>query len=194
MKLSELNLNDEYAIVPNWTYSSKEARDVNKVKEGDIVKGKIYSLDKYVYEPSMRKDTPDFRKAPQGERSVGVIVEGVDNNNKTIYWTSRLADIVAVYSTLEPRWYAEKTLQQQKEKEYQEKEQLERNHRTQVAQRIEQSRTSITNTTKELLGDNTKVNVSTNGYGLDTHATVEVSLDEYEKLIELAYAGKEIYK
>ena len=33
MKLSELNLNDEYAIVPNWTYSSKEARDVNKVKE-----------------------------------------------------------------------------------------------------------------------------------------------------------------
>lgn len=194
MKLSELNLNDEYAIVPSWTYNSKSARDVATVKEGDVVKAKIFSLEKYTYEPSVKKfDSADFQKAPQGERSVGVIVQGIDNNNQTIYWTSRLADIIAVYSTLEPRWQADKIAQQQKEKEYAEKEQKERNHRAELQQRIEQARGSITNTTKELLGDKSKISISTNGYGLETHAVVEVSLDEYEKLIELAYAGKEAY-
>ena len=125
MKLSELQVGTEYAVIPSWTYNSKSARDVNSVRENDVVKATLMSKDKYEYEASHRKNSiNDFTEAQAGNRSVGVIVKAVDSNNNEVFWTTRLADIIAVYSDLEPRW--QKQQADQDERERQEREHRER--------------------------------------------------------------------
>jgi hypothetical protein len=191
MKLSELSVGKEYAIVPSWTYSNRSARDVDTVRENDVVKATLLELTKYEYEPSQRKQAPNFTKAEAGNRSVGVLVKATDNNGTEYYWTSRLADIVAEWSLLEPKWQAKQSEQEQKEREENERREKERRHYAQVQAEVERSKNSIKDSARELLGDNNNVDVSTNGYGIDSQVIVTFSLKEFEKLIELAYAGKE---
>jgi len=192
MKLSEIKLNGEYAIVPSWTYNNKSARDIDTVRENDVVKATVVSLEKYEYEPSQRKDSPSFNKAQQGNRSVGIIVKATDNNGKEYYWTSRLADVVAEWSVLEPKWNSQKSKEDEERKAYEEAQRKERELRNQVEQEVERSRNSVITSAKELLGANTSVEVSTRGYGLDYKGVVEISLAEFERLMELSYEGKAI--
>jgi hypothetical protein len=190
VKLSELTIGTEYAIVPSWTYNNRSARDVDTVRESDVVKATLLSLDKYEYEPSNRKlsDT-DFTKATAGNRSVGVLVSAVDNNGKTIYWTSRLADIVAPYSVLEPKWTQAKSAEEEADRLRREQYEKVMTHKKAVANEAERSRNSVIATAKELLGSDASVEVDTEGYDLDFKAVVKISLAEFEKLIELSYAG-----
>lgn len=192
MKLSEIKLNGEYAIVPSWTYNNKSARDIDTVRENDVVKSTVVSLDKYEYEPSNRKDSPDFKKAQQGNRSVGIIVKATDNQGKDFYWTSRLADVVAEWSVLEPKWNSAKSKEEEERKAREEAQRQERELRRTVEEEVERSRNSVMSSAKELLGANTTVEVTTRGYGLDYKATVEISLAEFERLMELSYEGKAI--
>lgn len=191
MKLSELTIGNEYAVVPSWTYSSRNARDVDTVRETDVVKATLVELTKYEYEPSQRKQTPSFTKAEAGNRSVGVLVKATDNSGTDFYWTSRLADIIAEWSVLEPKWKAKQTEQEQKEREENERRERERAHIEKVRQEVERSRKSVVDSAKELLGEANNVEVTTSGYGADSYGVVTFSLKEFEKLIELAYAGKE---
>lgn len=194
MKLSELQVGNVYAVVPSWTYNSRSARDVNNVRENDVMKAELISKDKYDYEPSYRKSSPtEFTKAKDGERSVGVLVKATDNNGQDVYWTTRLADIIAVYSDLEPKWQAEKLAEAEKERELNEKREKLEKYREQVRAEVERSRNSVVVTTKELLGDNAEVNVETQGYEFNMKGMVSISLTEFEKLIEMAYAGKDNY-
>jgi hypothetical protein len=191
MKLSELTVGKDYAIVPSWTYNSKSARSADTVRENDVVKATLVELTKYEYEPSQRKQEPNFRKAEAGNRSVGVLVKGSDNNGTEYYWTSRLADIVAEWSVLEPKWKAKQSEQDKKEQEERERRKKEQLHVEQIRQEVERSRQSIMDSAKELLGATNHVEVTTNGYGIETHGVVTFSLKEFEQLIELAYAGKD---
>lgn len=194
MKLSEIKLNGEYAIVPSWTYNSKESRDPDKVRENDVVKATIMSLDKYEYEPSNRKDNAgSFVKAQAGNRSVGIIVKALDNNGAEFYWTSRLADVVAEWSVLEPKWNSAKSKEEEEKRLREEAQRKERELRKVVEEEVERSRNSVISTAKELLGQQTTVDVSTQGYGLDYKANVSLSLKEFEQLIEMAFAGKDNY-
>ena len=194
MKLSEIKLNGDYAIVPSWTYNNKGSRDVSTVRENDVVKATVISLDKYEYEPSNRKQSSaDFTKAQAGNRSVGILVKATDNNNTDFYWTSRLADVVEEWSVLEPKWKAKQSAEDDERKKREEQANKEREIRKQVEEEVERSRNSVITTAKELLGVGTSVEVNTNGYGLDYKATVSVSLKEFEQLIEMAYAGKDNY-
>ena len=194
MKLSELQVGNVYAVVPSWTYNSRSARDVNNVRANDVMKAELISKDKYDYEPSYRKSSPtEFTKAKDGERSVGVLVKATDNNGQDVYWTTRLADIIAVYSDLEPKWQAEKLAEAEKERELNEKREKLEKYREQVRAEVERSRNSVVVTTKELLGDNAEVNVETQGYEFNMKGMVSISLTEFEKLIEMAYAGKDNY-
>lgn len=191
MKLSELQVGTYYAVVPSWTYSNRGSRDVNTVRENDVVKAELVDKDKYEYEASHRKDSAnDFTKAQSGNRSVGVIVKATDNNGKDYYWTSRLADIVAPYADLEPKWAQKKTLEQEQERIERERreraEEIQRNMR----KRVEVARNSVITSSKELLGESCEVTVDTSGYGESTTAVVTMTLNEYERLIELAYEGK----
>ena len=194
MKLSEIKLNGEYAIVPSWTYNNKGSRDVAIVRENDVVKATVISLDKYEYEPSNRKQSSaDFTKAQAGNRSVGILVKATDNNNTDLYWTSRLADVVEEWSVLEPKWKAKQSVEEEEQRKRVEQANKEHEIRKQVEEEVERSRNSEITTAKELLGVGTSVEVNTNGYGLDYKATVSVSLKEFEQLIEMAYAGKDNY-
>jgi len=191
MKLSELTVGKEYAIVPSWTYSSRGSREIDNVRENDVVKATLVELTKYEYEPSQRKHEPTFTKAQQGNRSVGVLVKATDNGGTDFYWTSRLADIVAEWSVLEPKWKAKQSEQEKREIEEKERRLLERAHIERIAQEIERSRQSIIDSAKELLGSNNNVEVTQNGYGIEAYGVVTFSIKEFEQLIELAYAGKD---
>ena len=194
MKLSEIKLNGDYAIVPSWTYNNKGSRDVAIVRENDVVKATVISLDKYEYEPSNRKQSSaDFTKSQAGNRSVGILVKATDNNNTDFYWTSRLADVVEEWSVLEPKWKAKQSAEDDERKKRAEQANKEHEIRKQVEEEVQRSRNSVITTAKELLGVGTSVEVNTNGYGLDYKATVSVSLKEFEQLIEMAYAGKDNY-
>ena len=192
MKLSELTVGTEYAVVPSWTYSNRSARDVDTVRENDVVRATLIELTKYEYEPSNRKSNPtDFTKAQTGNRSVGVLVRATDNNGKDVYWTTRLADIIAPYAVLEPKW--SQANQAEKERERIQREQQEKvyAHKKKVSAEVERSTGSIIQTSKELLGAGTYVSVDTEGYDLDYKGVVKLSIQEFEALIELAYAGKD---
>ena len=191
MKLSELTIGKEYAVVPSWQYSSRSSRDVNNVRENDVVKAELVSLDKYVYEASQRTQDPStFNKAEQGNRSVGVLVKATDKNGTDIYWTSRLADIVALYSDLEPKWLNAKADEERKEQEQREKQARVNAHRAKVDSEVQRSRNSVITTAKELLGATSDVTVDTTGYDVEYRGVVTLSLTEFEALIELAYQGK----
>jgi hypothetical protein len=192
MKLSELSVGTEYAVVPSWTYNSRNARSVDTVRENDVVRATLIELTKYEYEPSNRKTTAtDFTQAQAGNRSVGVLVKAVDNNGAEIFWTSRLSDIVAPYALLEPKWKAINSQQEAQEREQREQQNKVHAHRTKVQAEVERSTGSIIQTSKELLGVGTYVSVDTEGYDMEYKGVVKLSLAEFEALIEMAYAGKD---
>lgn len=191
MKLSELTVGTDYAIVPSWTYTNRGARDVDTCRENDVVKATLVSTDKYEYEASRRKaNVGEFTKAQAGNRSVGVIVKAVDNKGTEYYWTSRLADIVAPYSQLEPKWAQAKSEAEKLE----EQERLRRQKVKEIEQKVENqianSRNSVLASCKELLGANCEATVDTTGYYENKKAVVTITLAEFERLIELAYEGK----
>jgi hypothetical protein len=192
MKLSELTVGTEYAVVPSWTYSNRSARDVDTVRENDVVRATLLELTKYEYEPSNRKDSAgSFVKAQQGNRSVGVLVKATDSNGKDVYWTTRLADIIAPYAVLEPKWLQANSAEKERERKQKELQEKVYAHKKKVSAEIERSTGSIIQTSKELLGAGTYVSVDTEGYDLDYKGVVKLSLQEFEALIEMAYAGKD---
>lgn len=193
MKLSEITVGTEYAVVPSWTYNNQSARNVDTVRENDVVKATLVSKDKTEYDSGSRySDVSSFRPAKEGDRSIGVIVKGVDNGGADIYWTTRLADIVAPYANLEPKWNKQKLDEAQKQAEEAERQKKEKERERQIDEEIARSRNSIITTCKELL-NNSEVQVDTRGWGLDRTAIVTVPLAEFEQLIEMAYAGKDNY-
>jgi hypothetical protein len=192
MKLSELTIGTEYAVVPSWTYSNRSARDVDTVRENDVVRATLLELTKYEYEPSNRKsDSGSFVKAQAGNRSVGVLVKATDSNGKDVYWTTRLADIIAPYAVLEPKWSQANQAEKERERKQRELQEKVYAHKKKVSAEIERSTGSIIQTSKELLGAGTYVTVDTEGYDLDYKGIVKLSIAEFEALIEMAYAGKD---
>jgi len=192
MKLSELTIGTEYAVVPSWTYSNRSARDVDTVRENDVVRATLLELTKYEYEPSNRKDSAgSFVKAQTGNRSVGVLVKATDSNGKDVYWTTRLADIIAPYAVLEPKWLQANSAEKERERIQRELQEKVYAHKKKVSAEIERSTGSIIQTSKELLGAGTYVSVDTEGYDLDYKGVVKLSITEFEALIEMAYAGKD---
>lgn len=194
MKLSELNIGTEYAVVPSWNYhsTSRKSRDPLQIREDDVVKATLISKDKYNYEPSHPKtDSANFTLADSGERSVGVLFKGVDNSGQDVYWTSRLADIIAEWSQLEPRWNSEKQAQAEQERIERERYEKEQRHVEQVKQEVERCRVSVAETVRELIGNSADVSVETNGWRSEMKGVVTLGLKEFQQLVELAVAGRE---
>ena len=192
MKLSEVVVGKEYAVVPSWGYTSRDSRDIDKVRENDVVKATIISLDKYEYEASQRSQDPStFKKAQAGNRSIGILAKATDTSSKDVYWTSRLADVVALWSDLEPKWAKAKSDEAERERIEKERRAKEVAMRKEVEDEVSRARNSVVATAKELLGERTRVSVDTTGYGDEYHAQVTLSLSEFEQLVELAYQAKE---
>lgn len=193
MKLSQLNVGTIYGVVPSWGYNNSSARDVTKCRENDLIKAELISLDKYSYEPSSRYPDPArFKLAPQGDRSVGVLMKATDTNGTDFYWTARLADIVEEWGKLEPVWNARNTEQAERERIENEKREKAEAFEKKIyahAQRCEQS---VPNAIKDLVGNRVGyVRVSVNGRGESAVAVVTLSLADMETLIETFYDKKE---
>jgi hypothetical protein len=184
VKLSELKVNEEYAVLPSWTYNGKSARDLDRVRENDVIKAKLVS--------SRYQDTTKFRLADKGERSAGVIVKATDSNGQDFYWTARLADILKEWSLVAPQWEVRKLKEEQERKEREIQEKIEQEFRQKVYAYVERSKETVPNCITDLVGKRCgKVHVTTSGYGMDTQAVAEINLADLETLIELAYQGRE---
>jgi len=193
VKLSELKVNEEYAVLPSWTYNGKSARDLDRVRENDVIKATLVSTDKYQYDVSSRyQDTTRFRLADKGERSAGVIVKATDSNGQDFYWTARLADILKEWSLVAPQWEVRKLKEEQERKEREIQEKIKQEFRQKVYAYVERSKETVPNCITDLVGKRCgKVHVTTSGYGMDTQAVAEINLADLETLIELAYQGRE---
>ena len=191
MKLSELVIGKKYAVVPSWSYGGAQSRDPLTTKEGDVIESELLSLEKYEYEVSKRShNQADFKKAEAGNRSVGVLVGGLDDNGNTQYWTARLADIVALWTDLTPRWEEEKTEEARKYKEEVDRQKRIQDLRDRINREVERVGASVKTTVGELLKKPQYVTIDTTGYGEEYRATVGLDLSDFELLVELAYEGK----
>lgn len=193
MKLSELTIGTEYAVLPSWTYNGKQARDLTKVRENDVIKATLVSTEKYSYDVSSRyNDTSRFNLAEKGSRSVAVIVKAIDSNNTEFYWTARLADIIQEWAVVSPQWEVRKLKEAQEAKEREAQELIEQEYRKKVYAYVERSKGTIPQSITDLVGKRCgSINVSTSGYGMGMYAVAEVNLADLETLIELAYQGRE---
>lgn len=193
MKLSELKVGNVYGIVPSWGYNNSSARKTATVRENDVEKATIISLDKYEYQASQRyQDQTKFVLAKQGDRSVGVVVKAVDKHGNDFYWTARLADIVEEWSKLEPIWTDKNKLEQEQQLIEEAKQAKAKAIRRQAEEYVNRANVSIPKSVTDLVGKRCgNVTIHTTGYGEDTTAVATLSLSDLETLIELAYDGKE---
>jgi hypothetical protein len=136
MKFQELELGIEYGVIPSWEYSSKDKKNPDTVVRRQVAKATLVSLDKYEYivYRSGQADSPNFKPAPKGSRSVGYLVQSHDwaeaGTTDSIFWLARPQDIIAPHADLEARWVikeAEEKAQIAKEQaEREEQERIER--------------------------------------------------------------------
>jgi hypothetical protein len=155
MKLADLKLGVEYAIIPAWEYSSQDKKNPDLVSRRHVAKARLVSLDKYeyeVYRSNVESDSA-FKPAPSGTRSVGYKVVSDQWGQPETYWVSRPQDIVAPYADLETRWNKEE--QEQKERELREAQEREERERVQREAREYQERVSVNliNALKTIIGN-----------------------------------------
>jgi hypothetical protein len=191
MKLSLLNVGTRYAVVPSWGYNNASARDVNKVRENDVINAELISIDKYDYKPSNRyKDMTSFTKAQAGERSVGVIMKANDGT-ADFYWTARLADIVEEWDKLTPVWNAKNAEQAERERVEQELRAKGEAIQKKAEEYVARLKPSITNSITELVGKRCGfVEVEVRGYRDNAIPVATINLADLETLLEFAFDGK----
>lgn len=194
MKLSEIAVGKEYGVVPSWLSNDKSSRDPLQARESQLVKATLVSVSKYEYDSGTRKNDPnDFPLTPQGSKMGAVLVKAPNGSGEDVYWTSRLTDVVAEWTTLEARWVVENAKQEEEARLADERHRKERQIREQVDASVQQAKETLIQTAKELLGaTNTQyVRIDTSGYGEEYRGEVTIPLEQFETLIELAYSGKE---
>jgi hypothetical protein len=201
MKFNELELGVAYAVIPSWTYSSRDKKDPTRVRAIDVEKATLVNLTKYEYKV-YRSDIPnhpEFVKAPTGSRSVGYLFTNNDLNNPT-YWLARPQDIVEKWSVLEPRWAEQERL----EREVREKQRLEQEKREQERKHAQEQRQRLEKATIESLvsilgnrANNTNIRFDTRS-GRDNEGNykeiniVQLDVDVAQILIERVLEAKEV--
>ena len=199
MKSSEIQLGHDYAVIPSWEYSSQDKKDPQRVQKQHVAKAQLVSLTKYEYKV-YRGDTatdPEFVKAQQGSRTVGYLVKSdkwAGNGYAEIYWLARPQDIVALWGVLEPRW----TEEERQEKEREKQQALEQQKREEERKLSEEKRvryeTSTRDALRAIIGANrvTDKSVQFNTRFSDTHATVELTTDVFNLLLEKVLEAKDM--
>lgn len=199
MKSSELLLGHDYAVIPSWEYSSADKKDPTRVQKQHVAKAQLVSLTKYEYKVYRGEsaDDPEFVKAQQGSRTVGYLVKSdkwAGSGHTEIYWLARPQDIVALWGVVEPRWAEE----ERQEKERQKQQELEQKRREEERKLLEEKRVRYETSTREalrsIIGANrvTEKSVQFNTRFSDTHATVELTTDVFNLLLEKVLEAKDL--
>lgn len=201
MKFNELQVGVEYAVIPSWQYSSREKKDPQQVRRGDVEKATLVNLTKYEYKVyrSDIQNHPEFVKAPQGSRSVGYLVSATDGN-QNVYWLARPQDIVERWSVLEPIWAEKERIQQAQEAQAKlERERAEEQRKLVLEQRARLEKATL-DSLQSILGG--RANASTlyfdtrssrdnNGNYKEVN-TVRLDLELAQILIEKVLEAKEV--
>jgi hypothetical protein len=199
MKLSELQVDTEYAVVIGWTpmHNNPQYKDFTRIDRRDVTKATLVSIDKYEYTVDNRyhnsEDKDSFNRAPKNAKTnLGVLLRATDTSGVVRYFVSRLSEVIVEWSVLEPLWLAKEELQRQEQlKEKQRQEEVQR-IRDNARLHAERAQTNLPITLKKVLGNlysNVEVNYST--YSDNPSPTVTLSLRDIERLIELAYDNQE---
>jgi hypothetical protein len=199
MKLSELQVDKEYAIATGWTsmHNSPNWWDFKNIDRRDVWKVTLLSLEKYKYTGDSRythdENKEKFEKAPKNAKSnIGVLVRHTDNQGVVRYIVTRLSEVIVEWSVIEPIWAEQEALKLQEQlKEKQRHEEIQRK-RDNARLHAERAQTNLPVTLKKVLGNlysNVEVNYST--YSDNPSPTVTLSLRDIERLIELAYDNQE---
>lgn len=201
MKFSELVAGHDYAVIPSWQYSSRDKKDPNQVRKGDVVKATLVSLTKYEYKVhrAYQPDDVGFVVAKQGERAVGYLVSANIEQNQTMYWLARPQDIVAMYATLEPRWNEEERREQEERKRLQEEAQKREEERRIAQANKERMENSLRDTLAGILGNrvtpqSVQFDTASVRFNNDfrTIAVVQLELSLVESLIEKVLEAKDM--
>lgn len=194
MKLSELSIGETYAVFNDGSRVRKDIVLTNIAKR-DVWSAKLLSLDKYVW----RDKRPDLVKedvatlASPLDKHVGLLFEIQDDNQKTYYYVARISSVISSINKLEAIWKVEKEAEQAREKIEEEKREAERKRKKLATEHAERSSLTLPNTLKSLLGGKlyADVKIEVPYYSDLPIATVNLSLRDMERLIELIYDKKE---
>lgn len=195
MKLSELEAGVEYAIYNSFTFTKRNAVDINNVQKHNIYKAKLVSKDKYYWKdirPSLTE--ADFSPAPKKEtKGVGLLFTIQDDNGQTFYYVTRLASIVARHAVVELAWTHKELEEKRIRAEHEAQEAIMRAKKKQIQEHAERAKLTMPNTIKSLLGGKLfdEVNIEVPYYSESAHARVSITLRDMERLIELVYDKKE---
>jgi hypothetical protein len=196
MKLSELEVGVEYAIHNSFTFTKRNAIDVNNVAKHHVYKATLVSKDKYYWKdirPS--KEEADFSPAPKKEtKGVGLLFKLEDDNKQTFYYVTRLASVIARHEVVELVWTHKEQEEKRLRAEQEAQEAIIRAKKKQVQEHAERARLTMPNTIKSILGGKLydEVNIEIPYFSSDNaHARVSITLRDMERLIELVYDKKE---
>jgi hypothetical protein len=195
MKLSELEVGVEYAINNSFTYTKRNAVDVNNVHKHNVYKAKLVSKDKYYWRDTRpSKEQTDFNPAPKNEtKGVGLLFTINDDNGETFYYVTRLASVVARFEIGQGVWNAREAEEKRLRAEQEAQEAIVRAKKKQIQEHAERAKLTMPNTIKSLLGGKLfdDVNIEVPYYSDSSHARVSITLRDMERLIELVYDKKE---
>jgi len=195
MKLSELEVGVEYAILNSFTYTKRNAVDLNHVQKHNIYKAKLVSKNKYYWKDTRpSKEEADFSPAPNKEvKGVGLLFTITDDNGETFYYVTRVASIVARFDIVQGVWNAREAEEKRLRAEQEAQEAIIRAKKKQVQEHAERAKLTMPNTIKSILGGKLfdEVNIEVPYYSDSTNARVSIALRDMERLIELVYDKKE---
>lgn len=195
MKLSELEVGVEYAILNSFTYTKRNAVDVSNIQKHNVYKAKLVSKDKYYWKDTRpSKEEADFSPAPKKEvKGVGLLFTITDDNGETFYYVTRVASIVARFDLVQGVWNAREAEEKRLRAEQEAQEAIVRAKKKQIQEHAERAKLTMPNTIKSLLGGKLfdDVNIEVPYYSDSSHARVSITLRDMERLIELVYDKKE---
>jgi hypothetical protein len=195
MKLSELEVGVEYAINNSFTYTKRNAIDVNNVQKHHVYKAKLVSKDKYYWRDTRpSKEQSEFAPAPKNEtKGVGLLFTINDDNGETFYYVTRLASVIARFEVVKSVWNAREAEEKRLRAEQEAQEAIIRAKKKQVQEHAERAKLTMPNTIKSILGGKLfdEVNIEVPYYSDSTNARVSIALRDMERLIELVYDKKE---
>ena len=196
MKLSELEVGVEYALLNQFTYTKRYVVDLNTLRDHSVWKATLVSKDKYYWKDTRpSKEEADFSPAPKKEvKGVGLLFTITDSNGENFYYVARLASVIARHDVVQSAWNAREAEEKRLRAEQEAQEAIVRAKKKQVQEHAERAKLTMPNTIKSILGGKLfdDVNIEVPYYSDSLHsARVSIALRDMERLIELVYDKKE---
>lgn len=197
MKLSELKVGVEYAVLPNYEEVRGKYPDLNSMANARTIKATIVSMDVYEYDSSNRSIDPTafavHTSKTSGARALLMKTENLySSDNEASYMTVQLKQILVEWSVLVPVWDERKRLQLEAEAKEQAERKVREAKQTRAKEHAQRAKQSLPKTVKSLVGARCgDVVVDYNAYSGNPDAYITMRLTDFEILLEQLYDKKE---